>query len=192
MTRTALFVDRLATLLVAAALIAGGAAILIWNTTVFDGIPETITAPGLVTAANTAWWPWAVAGGGIVLIVLALRWLISHRPAPKVGRTSLRSSDDQPTSGRSSGDISELASAAARALEADPSIVKASGKAIIDRGQRTLELTATAASPDLLADAARAADRTASDAVTMIGDDTLATRTLIRIDTRRSSDRHLR
>lgn len=191
MTRSAVFVDRLATLLVAVLLIAGGAAIFVWNKTLFDGIPEFITAPGLVTAANTAWWPWATTGVGIVLIVLALRWLISHRPAARVGRTALSGSTRQQTPGRSTGDVSEVASASARALEADPSINKASGKAIVDRRRRTLDIVATAASPDLLAEAVRAADRVASDAVTMIGDDTLAARTLIRIDTRHRNERHL-
>ncbi len=196
MKRSTVALDRLATAVVALLLIAVGAALLIWNTSLFSGIPEMITAPGLVDASESDWWPWAVAGAGILLVVLALRWLIAHRPAARVDRTTIADSrndaeTDDATPGRSSADIAAIASASARALEAHTAVVKASGKAVVDRRQRTLLIDATATSPELIGDAAHAADRVAREAVTMIGDDSLATRTVIRVDKHRDAARRV-
>lgn len=192
MKRSTVAVDRLATATVAIALIAAGVALLIWNTTLFADIPEVITAPGLVEASRSDWWPWAVAGVGAVLILLALRWLVAHRPAARIDRTTIAQSRsgadaDDATPGRSTADIAAIASASARALETHAAVVKASGKAVVERRQRTLLIDATATSPELVGEAVRAADRVAHEAVTMIGDDSLATRTLIRVDKHRDT-----
>ena len=80
MTRSASTLDRLAALVFGLALITLGVGLLVWNTDWITGIPQIITAPGLVTAAETGWWPWAVAAAGIVLVAIALRWLFTHTP----------------------------------------------------------------------------------------------------------------
>ena len=192
MRRSTVAVDRLGTALIALLLVAVGTALLIWNTTLFNGIPEMITAPGLVDASESNWWPWAVTGIGVLLVILALRWLAAHRPTARVSRMTLSGGGDDgdsgnTTPGRSTADVAAIASASARALEAHPAVVKASGKAVVERRQRTLLIDATATSPELIGDAASAADRVAREAVTMIGDNALATRTLIRVDKHRDT-----
>ena len=78
MTRLATTVDRLAALVFGLILLAVGAGLLVWNTHWIPGTPQMITTRGLVTAAGTRWWPWAVAGVGILLVLIALRWLLIH------------------------------------------------------------------------------------------------------------------
>lgn len=192
MTRSTVAMDRLVTAVVGLILVALGVALLIWNTSLFTGIPEMITSPGLVDASESNWWPWAVAAVGVILVLLALRWLFAHSPAARVNRTTIATARDDgdsenATPGRSTADIAAIASAAARALEAHTAVVKASGKAVVERRQRTLIIDATATSPELIGDAAMAADRVAREAVTMIGDDSMATRTLIRVDKHRDT-----
>ena len=51
MTRSASALDRLAAVIFGLALIAVGVGLLVWNTNWIAGIPQMITAPGLVTAA---------------------------------------------------------------------------------------------------------------------------------------------
>ena len=43
---------------------------VIWTTHLVDGTPVYLTGPGLVFAADTAWWPWAVTGTGTLLVLL--------------------------------------------------------------------------------------------------------------------------
>ena len=116
MTRLATTFDRLAALVFGLALIAIGAGLLVWNTNVIPGTPEMITARGLVTAAGTDWWPWAVAGVGVVLVLTALRWLFVHTPKAKVKALRLSAGD----AGSVSANLGEVADAAARALELEP------------------------------------------------------------------------
>jgi hypothetical protein len=54
-------------------------------------------------------------------------------------------------------------------------------KAIDDRGLRTLDLLATVVSVTDLAAASAAADQVCCDAIAMLGDDSVATRTRIRV-----------
>lgn len=194
MTRPTAAMDRLATAIVGILLVAGGAAVLIWDTALVADIPESITAPGLVRASETSWWPWASAGAGIVLALVALRWLVAHRPTPRIDRTAIDGTfidAEDVTSGRATADITALASASARALEIHTCVKKASAKAVIDRRQRIIMIDATAQSPELLGEAALAADQVARDAITMIGDSSLATRTVIHIEKRGKTARKL-
>ena len=196
MTRSTVAVDRLATAIIGLLLVAGGAAVLLWDTALIDDIPEYITAPGPVSAFESSWWPWASAGVGVVLVLVALRWLVAHRPASKIDRASVAGEKsntevERTIPGRATADVTALASASARALETYAAIKKASAKAVIDRRQRTIVINATAESPELLGEAGRAADQVARDAVTMIGDSSLATRTVIYIEKRHKATRTL-
>ena len=112
MTRSASTLDRLAALVFGLALIALGVGLLVWNTDWITGIPQIITAPGLVTAAETGWWPWAVAAAGIVLVAIALRWLFTHTPKAKIKNLRLSGGN----AGSISVDLGEVADAAARVL----------------------------------------------------------------------------
>lgn len=93
MTGTATFIDRLAALILGLVLLVLGAAMIIWTTHLIDGTPVYLTAPGLVSASSTAWWPWAVTASGVVLVLLGLRWLATHRPARRAGSYTLADSN---------------------------------------------------------------------------------------------------
>ena len=185
MTRLATAFDRLAALVFGLALIAIGAGLLVWNTNVFTGTPEMITARGLVTAAGTDWWPWAVAGVGVVLVLTALRWLFVHTPKAKVKALRLSAGD----AGSVSANLGEVADAAARALELSPDVHSAKGRAVIDRGTRTIDLDVTAYSPTTLSAVAEAIDTVNSQIAYVVGDTSIATRTSIHIDKHSRRDR---
>ena len=178
MTRLATIVDRLAALVFGLILIAVGAGLLVWNTHWIPGTPQMITARGLVTAAGTRWWPWAVAGVGILLVLTALRWLLIHTPKTRVKALRISAGDG----GSVSADLGEVADAAARALQQCPEVHTAKGKAVIDRGTRTIDLAVTAHSTTTLAAVTESIDGVAGQIAGMLGDPTVATRATIHID----------
>lgn len=185
MTRLATTIDRFAALVFGLVLIAVGLGLLVWNTTLLPGIPEAITAPGWVTAADTTWWPWAVAGAGIALVLTALRWLFVHTPKAKI--KGLRLATEEP--GLVSVDLGEVASAAARALQQCPEVHSAKGRAVIDRGIRTIDLTVTAHSPTTLGALTESIDTVSAEIAGVLGDATIATRTRIHVDKNARRDR---
>lgn len=185
MTRSASTLDRLAALVFGLALIAVGVGLLVWNTNWIAGIPPMITAPGLVTAAGSGWWPWAVAAAGIVLVAIALRWLVSHTPKAKVKDLRLSGGDG----GSISVDLGEVADAAARVLAQSTQAHSAKGRAIVDRGTRTIDLTVTAHSPTTLSALIESIDSVNTQIAGMLGDPAIATRTSIHIDKKPRRDR---
>jgi hypothetical protein len=189
MTGTATFTDRVAALVLGVLLLALGAAMVIWTTHLIDGTPEYVTAPGLLFAADTAWWPWAVTAAGILLVLLGLRWLATHRPARRAGDLTL--ADSNLSEGCLSANLGSLAEAAAAELRERPAIKSASGKAVIDRGKPSIHLDVTAAGTDTLAHAAHAADEVAATAVGMLGD-AIAVQTRLHVNTRKPTPRRLR
>ena len=188
MSRTSTAVDRTATLLTGIILVAVGVGAIIWNTNWFNEIPESVTAPGLAISARSWWWPWAVTAAGVVLVLLGLRWLASHALARKAHTVPLAGSGEN---GTLTVDLGAIADAAAHRLELNPSVHSAKATATVDRGRRTLDITATATSVGDVAGAAVAADHVCCEAISMLGDDTVATRTRIRVDTKRHRGRRL-
>ena len=188
MTGTATFIDRVAALVLGVLLLIVGAAMVIWTTHLIDGTPVYLTAPGLVSASSTAWWPWAVTASGVVLVLLGLRWLATHRPARRAGSYTL--ADSNLSEGYLSADLGSLADAAAAELREHPAIRSASGKAVIDRGKPSIHLDVTAAGADTLAHAAAAADEVAATTVGMLGD-AIAVQTRLHVNTRKPNPRRL-
>lgn len=180
--------DRIAALLLGLVLLALGAGMIIWTTHLIDGAPAYLTAPGLLTAAGTAWWPWATTGAGLLLVVLGLRWLLAHRPARRAGSLTLADSDL--AQGCLSADLGSLATAAAAELQEHPAIRSARGKAVIDRGRPSIHLDVTAAGTDTLAHAAQAADQVAATATGMLGD-AIAVQTRLHVHTGKPTPRRL-
>ncbi|KAA0092774.1 alkaline shock response membrane anchor protein AmaP [Mycolicibacterium sp. P1-18] len=175
MTRTAVTFDRFAAVVAGLALIALGAALVVWNTNWVPNLPDAVTAPWLRSATTTGWWPFALAGAGIVLVVLALRWLFAHSPAAKVKSLPLRNDD----AGSITVDLGEVADAAAQALKQSLDVESASGKAVIDRGTRTVDLTVTTSAaprPDRLIPAI---DAVCAQISGVLSDPSVATRTTI-------------
>ncbi|MBJ7338823.1 alkaline shock response membrane anchor protein AmaP [Mycolicibacterium sp.] len=178
MTRLASALDRFAALVVGVLLIAVGAALVLWDTTVLPGVPRTVHAPGLRAATAAGWWSWALAGVGILLVVVAVRWLLAHTPAAKVKRLPLRTND----SGAISIDLGEVATAAAKALAQSSSDVEsAGGKAIVDRGTRTVDLSVTVVDSPRPERLISAIDTACAQIATMLADPTVATRTTIHV-----------
>ena len=148
MTRTAAALDRVVALIVGVVLVVVGVGALIWHAGLFTGLPQSITVPGLVDAMDTWWWRWAIAGVGLLCVGLALRWLVAHRPMGKAAPIRLHEAGDV---GTITIDPAAVATVAADTLQRQPAVRTAKGKAITDRGTRTIELAVTAAHPDELA-----------------------------------------
>lgn len=138
MTRTAVALDRLAALLIGVLLIVLGAGALVWNTDLFSDTPEAITAPAFTTATTEPWWGWAMAGAGVILLVVGLRWLLSHSPAQRAKTLRLDGTD---RTGTLSADLGAVADGVAAALADIAGVQSAKGKAIIDRGLTTLDFS---------------------------------------------------
>ncbi|PQP14478.1 alkaline shock response membrane anchor protein AmaP [Rhodococcus opacus] len=191
MSRTASFLDRLVTFVVGVLLIGLGAGALIWNTTVVPGIGDQVTAPVLVTATGTSWWPWAVAAGGAAAVVLGTRWLLAHTPSPLAKPLRLNTSGEP---GSITVDLGSLAAAAAQTLTAHPDVRAAKGKAVNDRGTRTIDLTVTgtAESADDLPALTEAIDTVCAHLAHAIGDNSPATRAILHISTHPTRHPHHR
>lgn len=189
MTRLASAVDRFAAAAVGLALIALGVALLLWNTSVADSLPDTVSVPDLVSATTEGWWPWALAGVGVVCALIALRWLLSHRPAAAAG--ILRLGDTNGLGGVAI-DLGPVADAAATHLAARPDVSSAKGKAVVERGVRTIELTVTALSVDDLETLEGVADDLSAELARSLGDPSIAVRCVLGLSTNRGGARHVR
>lgn len=182
MTRLALTFDRLVTALLGLGLVAVGLTAVAWeNGRVVDG--RHVSFAVVVDAAQAGWWPWAIGACGIVLIVIGLRWLASHRPARKASRVRLESLESQGVS-PDTADASSVAHAAAAVLASDPAVLKATGTATLHTNTPTVTLTATVNARHGLHAGARAADATARDVALMLGN-SVAVRTVLKVDTKR-------
>ncbi|MBX7454591.1 alkaline shock response membrane anchor protein AmaP [Mycolicibacterium sp. 3033] len=173
MTRAAVAFDRVVTLLAGTALVAAGLAAVTWSRGDL-GAGRALTTP-LAEWTSASWWPWALGGAGIVLILVALRWLAAHRRPAKASRVDV-SGDATATA-----DASSVASAAADVLAADPAVTKASGSATRHRGRPVVTVTARVPARSGLSAAIDAADDTARTAATMLGG-SVAIRTVLRVD----------
>ncbi len=139
MSRTANVLNRLALLALGLVLLAGGAATTAWGTgrwQIRTGVVDTSSATRIVT---TAWWPWAAALTGILLIALALRWIIAllvQRPVRTVG---LSGSSAQ---GRLTVNADAVVRPASALLESTLGVRSAKGRWFRHRDRLVLELTA--------------------------------------------------
>lgn len=106
-TRRTRGTDRLVSVVLGAALLAGGLLVWDWRTGVTGQLGGPLDLGGLDEAAASEWWPWAEAGVGLLLGVLGILWLLAHRPRLTRGTSRLSQSD--PT-GRLEVDRSSLAS----------------------------------------------------------------------------------
>lgn len=175
MSRMAVGVDRTITFLTGLSLLALGLGAVAWRNGAIGANRPVQTR--LTDWMSASWWPWAAGGAGVVLILLALRWLAAHRRAARAGRVSLPGDD------ASTVDATSVASAAADALRADAAVTKASGTATLLRGRPTITLTARVPARYGLPAAVGAADEAARTAAVMLGD-SVALRTVLHIDTK--------
>ncbi|MBV9089677.1 MAG: alkaline shock response membrane anchor protein AmaP [Mycobacteriaceae bacterium] len=180
-------IDRVGALVLGLILLAVGAGLLLWAAVEAAGESIVLTAPWLRTAADSAWWSWATAAVGAVLVWLGMRWLLSHGPAERPREFTLTGSG---RSGRLTADLGSLADAAAANLRSYPAVRSAKGSARVDRGTPSIYIDATAESADVLAEAAHAADEVAVTAAAMLGD-TIPVRTHVHVDPKRPTARRV-
>lgn len=178
MSRIVAGLDRIAALVVGLALIVGGLAAIVWRLGYFPGYDGGLVhASWAPTLTGQGWWPWVTAAAGVILGLLALRWLGAHVPGGKIGTVPLPGSN---ATGRLRVDLSAVAAAAADALAREPGVESASGKAVNDRGRRTIQIVTTVERSADLASIATAADQTCADLAGAVGDGT-ATRVHVQV-----------
>ena len=166
MTRTAWAVDRIAVIVVGLILIAVGVLAFIWRLDVWNALSQTSDTSAITDILNRRWWPWAVTGAGIILILLGLRWLWAHVPGRGVGDLNLPGTGEQ---GKLRFSGKAAASSAADALAAKPAVQSASGTIKRDRGQLVVDLKATVDSEADLEEIAADADQIVGDLARVMG-----------------------
>lgn len=173
-------VDRAATLVAGVVLACLGAAAALWPSHLVRAAPDHISTGPVVHATTSTWWPWELAGAGILLVVLGLVWLIAHVPVRKTQALRVRGTTDP---GFITVNLDAVASAAAAALEQESVVQSAKGKAIADRRTSLVELTVTAAHPSGVADVVSAIDTALADVARVTGGagDTVAARAVVQI-----------
>ncbi|MDO3640130.1 hypothetical protein [Mycolicibacterium arseniciresistens] len=170
--------DRMVLGAVGAVLVAVAVLTLRW-TQAPDFSGELLTSP-ISAAAQHDWWKFACAAAGVVLVVLGVRWLAAHRGPAKAGRVALPGDDEAALS----AEVASVAEVAASVLGDMPGVQGAKARAVVENGLPTITLTATVAARCGLAAGVGAADEVVRTVGLMLGD-TVAVRTLIRVDTKR-------
>lgn len=173
MSRKAIAVDRVAVLLLGLLLIVVGLAGIAWWAGQLPGDPASVDAGGVVSATASAWWPWAVGAAGVVLALLALRWLFAHVPHQGVKRLTLPGSG---RTGRLQVQTDAVTDAASRVMQSAPGIRSARSHTVTDRGQLVTVFDVTIEQDADLAAVAALGDATAADLRTALGRDDVTCR----------------
>ncbi|MEV3900711.1 hypothetical protein AB0K11_00140 [Mycobacterium sp. NPDC050551] len=177
MTRSDL-VDRIVLGAMGAALVA--AAVLTVRWTRAQDFSGELPTSSISIAAQSDLWNWGCAAAGAVLVALGLRWLAAHRGPARARRIALAGGGDAALS----AEVASVAEVAATVLGDMPGVEGAKARAVVESGVPTITLTATVAARRGLAAGAGAADQVVRTVGRMIGD-TVAVRTLIRVETAR-------
>jgi hypothetical protein len=178
MRRGVIALDRTVGLLIALALIAGGALAICWWYDVLPAAPNQLKLHAPADYTATSWWPWATGAAGVVLILLGLWWLVRHVPRRVSGRFSLPGSNQY---GRLHADAHAAVAAAATDLTRIPEIRDGSGRVVADRGELVAELQCTIEPTADLETVHAAVTRTAAALHTVLGLPHLRHRVRIRV-----------
>lgn len=184
MSRSTEMVDRLVTLVIAVVLIAAGVLGIVWRFDLWDQLLDRLDTTAAQDVTATDWWPWALGGVGILLILLGLRWLWAHMPTGGVGELNLPGTSSD---GRLRFNAKSAAAAAATTLAETPSVHSARGNVRRDRGQMVVDLQVSMEPDADLAVVAEAADRAVADLATVMGRDDLYGRVRLSVTPRRGS-----
>jgi hypothetical protein len=184
--RTSTF-DRILTILLALVLLLGGVWLAAWA---LERLPAGWWSPTRFTVGlgeavtGTAWWPWALLLGGVLVALIGLLWLGSHFRANGVGALALPGAD---RTGRLIMDASALASGAANALTRHPGVSSASGRLVEEKKRVVLALTVTVSPQADLRAVVRACDDVAAHVLSSSGRQDLACRVRVKVASRARS-----
>jgi len=168
--RSVLGVDRLAAFVAGLVLLALGAAMVLWwggwLADLWPQAPEQLTLQTATDVLAQPWWPGASLGAGVVLGLLALWWLLAHRPHRATGPVRLTGSDG---SGGLLLDGSAAVSAAADVLEDTHGVRSARGRLVRDRGDLVAEVSAVVEPTADLERVASGAEEVLTDLAVVLG-----------------------
>jgi hypothetical protein len=177
MTRPATnVINRLAVFTTGTALLALGAAIILWPTGLFN-LPEVVSIARLVDVSHRSWWSSVLGLSGIALTLVALAWLRAQLPRRNAALLRVSQPGEAATI---TVNLNSVADAAATTLASHDDVRTAQGKAISDCGTRTIVLTATLRHPRARNAVIEAITETCSQIAASTGDPTLAVRTVLR------------
>jgi len=131
--------DRFVGLLLSVVLISGGGLTVLWGTRQVGILTAPLDLTVVRQVLDESWWPWAVGGLGVLLVVLGVLWLLAHVPGRGVDRILLPGTG---RSGRLSAEVRPVADAAAAALAPTLGVQRVRGRLRRERGTLTLRLNA--------------------------------------------------
>jgi len=142
---------RVLSALLGLGLLAGGGSLLLWRLHVHAARQLYAHADRhwYATAAEQHWWSWTLAATMVFATLAGVGLLaITLRPN-RLGTLDLAAvPTDSPTPGTTDVHAGALANAVATTLAKQPGVTAATGRAVYDRGLRTLRITISAA-PDV-------------------------------------------
>ncbi len=178
MSRAVVAVDRLMTVLVGLLVLVLGAGLVLWWLDRVSWLSGSVDTSSVQDVLDQPWWPWVAGVGGVLLVVLGLRWLLAHLPARGVGELSLAGSGSQ---GRLLAAARPVVSAATDQLAAAPGVRSAGGKIVRERGQLVVRLRAAIEPSADLGAVAGAADQVVSDLARVLERDDLFCQVRLRL-----------
>lgn len=92
MKRSTAFFDRLGVLILGAALVALGVGAALWQRGSLPFALDTLDVGVVADRQQDAWWPWALGGAGVVLVLILL-WSLLRRLPSSAGRDLTLSAD---------------------------------------------------------------------------------------------------
>lgn len=145
MRRTLHVVDRLVVAVAGLILIGGGVVAILWwqgVTVVVDTLAD-VDNSAIDTAADQAWWPWALLVATIVLALFGL-WLLIGNLRPNRFRVATVGTRSAVTGGIRTVSVADVGKAAAKSLERHRRIQSTRTRSYVDGRTPILELTVTA------------------------------------------------
>lgn len=139
MTRLLVALDRIAGLVLALVLVAGGLLLLDWRLGLVLDLPVVAHISPVLDLVGRVWWPILAAVIAVLLVLLALRWLVAHLPRVRTSDARLAASSGD---GRLTLDTSSVARASASALASEMVLPDARGRVREVRGRAVVQLDA--------------------------------------------------
>ncbi|GAA5142926.1 hypothetical protein GCM10023340_07220 [Nocardioides marinquilinus] len=139
MTRRLRVVDRLGTVVLGLVLLGAGLLALDWRYEVVLDLPRAVSTDAADDLVGTSWWPWAFAGGTVVLGLVGLWWLLAHLARPGPSSHRLRGSGG---AGSLDADLRSVADGCAKRLEQLAPVVDARGRTTVVRRLPVVEVRA--------------------------------------------------